>query len=108
MPFEPTVEYAAIEIIRLDKSQNLYLLAQQKELVATGLDPDDLLLIRPPLPGERDRVLVEDATTAGRATQLFKVQTDHHGRIERFYGWVDQDIGVVLKLVSRDREWAFE
>lgn len=100
--------YAAIEIIRLDKSETWYLLAQQKELLVTGLDPDDLLPIRPPLPGERDRVLVGDATTAGRATQLFEIQTDHHGRVERFYEWVDQDTGVVLKLVSRDREWAFE
>lgn len=100
--------YAAIEIIRLDKSETWYLLAQQKELLVTGLDPDDLLPIRPPLLGERDRVLVGDATTAGRATQLFEIQTDHHGRVERFYEWVDQDTGVVLKLVSRDREWAFE
>ena len=43
--------YAAIEIIRLDKSETWYLLAQQKELLVTGLDPDDLLPIRPPLPG---------------------------------------------------------
>ena len=99
---------AAIEIIRLDKSETWYLLAQQKELVVTGLDLDDLLPIRPALPGERDRILVDNATAAGRATQLFEVQKDHHGRIERFYEWVDLDTGVVLKLVSRDREWSFE
>jgi hypothetical protein len=100
--------YAAIEIIRLDKLETWYLLAQQKELLVTGLDPDDLLPIRPALPGERDRILVGDATAAGRATQLFEVQTDRHGRVERFYEWVDLDTGVVLKLVSRDREWSFE
>jgi hypothetical protein len=100
--------YAAIEIIRLDKSETWYLLVQRKELLVIGLDPDDLLPIRSPLPGERDRVLVGDATTAGRATQLFEVQTDHHGRVERCYEWVDQETGVVLKLVNRDREWAFE
>lgn len=100
--------YAAIEIIRLDKLETWYLLAQQKELFVTGLDPDDLLPIRPALPGERDRILVGDATAAGRATQLFEVQTDRHGRVERFYEWVDLDTGVVLKLVSRDREWSFE
>ena len=43
--------YAAIEIIRLDKSETWYLLAQQKELLVTGLDPDDLLPIRPVLTG---------------------------------------------------------
>ena len=100
--------YAAIEIIRLDKSETWYLLAQQKELLVTGLDSDDLLPIHPALPGERDRILVGDATVAGRPTQLFEVQTDHHGRVERFYEWVDLDTGVVLKLVSRDREWSFE
>jgi hypothetical protein len=100
--------YAAIEIIRLDKLETWYLLAQQRELFVTGLDPDDLLPIRPALPGERDRILVGDATAAGRATQLFEVQTDRHGRVERFYEWVDLDTGVVLKLVSRDREWSFE
>jgi hypothetical protein len=100
--------YAAIEIIRLDKSETWYLLAQQKELLVTGLDPDDLLPIRPALPGERDRLLVGAATTAGRTTQLFEVQTDHHGRVEGFYEWVDLDTGVVLKLVSKDRDWSFE
>ena len=100
--------YASIEIIRLDKLETWYLLTQQKELFVTGLDPDDLLPIRPALPGERDRILVGDATAAGRATQLFEVQTDRHGRVERFYEWVDLDTGGVLKLVSRDREWSFE
>ena len=100
--------YAAIEIIRLDKSETWYLLVQQKELLVAGLDPDDLLPIRPTLPGEQERILVGDTTAAGRATQLFEVQTDHHGRVERFYEWVDLETGVVLKLVSRDREWSFE
>jgi hypothetical protein len=51
---------------------------------------------------------VGDATAAGRATQLFEVRTDIQGRVERFYEWVDLETGVVLKLVSRDREWSFE
>ena len=100
--------YAAIEIIRLDKSETWYLLAQQKELLVTGLDQEDLLPIHPELPGERERTLVGEAMAAGRAAKLFDVQTDHHGRVERFYEWVDVDTGVVLKLVSRDREWSFE
>lgn len=89
--------YAAIEIIRLDKSETCYLLAQQKELLVTGLDHDDLFPIYPPLPGERDRSLIGDAMTAGRTTQLSEVQTEHHGRVERFYEWVDLDTGVVLE-----------
>ena len=100
--------YAAIEIIRLDKSETWYLLAQSKELLVTGLDADDLLPVSQALPGERKRVLVGDATAAGRAAQLFEVQTDYQGRVERFYEWVDAETGVVLKLVSRDRAWSFE
>ncbi len=100
--------YTAIDIIRLDKSKTWYLLAQQKELLVTGLDHDDLLPIRPSLPGESDRFLVGDASVVGRAAQLFEVQTEHHGRVELFYEWLDLDTGVLLKLVSRDREWSFE
>ena len=100
--------YSAIEIIRLDKSETWYLLAQSKELLVTGLDSDDLLPVSPALPGERERVRVGDASAAGRAAQLFEVQTDYQGRVERFYEWVDAETGVVLKLVSRDREWSFE
>lgn len=37
--------YAAIKIIRLERSETWYLLAQQKELLVTTLDPDDLLPI---------------------------------------------------------------
>jgi len=45
--------YAAIEIIRLDKSEAWYLLAQQKEFLVTGLDPDDLLRFAPSYRGNR-------------------------------------------------------
>jgi hypothetical protein len=100
--------YAAIEIIRMDKSEVWYLLPQQKEVLVTGLDQNNLFPIRPALPGESDRILVGDATTAGRAAQLFEVQTAYEGRAERYYEWVDLDTEVVLKLVSRDREWSFE
>ena len=100
--------YAAIEIIRPDYLETWYLLAQQKELLVTPLDVDQVLPLRPTLPGERDRTLVGDATAAGRAAQLFEVQTDRNGRTERFYEWVDVETGIVLKLVSRDRDWSIE
>ena len=100
--------YAAIEIIRLDQSEAWYLLAQQKELLVVPLDPDDVLPLRPSLPGERGRTLVGDATSTGRIAQLYEVETDHDGRIERWYEWIDAEAGIVLKLVSRDRDWSFE
>lgn len=98
--------YAAIEIIRPDQSETWYLLAQRKELLVTPLNPDDVLPVRPALPGERARTLVGEGTAAGRPAQLFEVETDRHGKLERFYEWVDSEAGVVLKLVSRDRDWA--
>ena len=99
--------YAGIEIIRLDLVEAWYLLAQQKELLVAPLDPDDVLPIEATLPGERSRTLVGEATTAGRAAQLFEVVTDRHGRAEQWYQWVDAEKHMVLKLVSRDRDWSF-
>jgi hypothetical protein len=100
--------YAAIEIIRLDKLETWYVLAQQKELLVTPLDPKEVLPIRPTLPGEKQRVLVGMARASGREAQLYEVQTDYHGRAERFFEWVDVETGVVLKLVSQDRDWSIE
>lgn len=99
---------AAIEILRLDRSEMWYLLAQRKELLVTSLNADDILPLRSELPGERERTLVGEATAAGRQARLYEVQIDRDGRAERFYEWVDTETGIVLKLVSRDRDWSFE
>ncbi len=100
--------FAAIEIVRFDQSEVWYVLAQRKELLVTPLDPQDALPLQASLPGEQERLLVGEAVAAGRPAQLYEVRTQHHGRAERFYEWVDNESGVVLKLVSRDREWSFE
>ena len=99
--------YSSIEIIRLDRAEVWYLLAQQRELLVMPLDPDDVLPIQPALPGERHRTPVGESTAVNRAAQLFEVQTERNGRTERWYEWVDGETGVVLKLVSRDRDWSF-
>lgn len=100
--------YAAIEIIRLDKLETWYVLAQRKELLVTPLDPKEALPIRPMLPGEKRRVFVGAARASGREAQLYEVQTNYRGRVERFFEWVDVETGVVLKLVSQDRDWSIE
>jgi hypothetical protein len=99
--------YAGIEIIRLDLVEAWYLLAQQKELLVARLDPEDVLPIAPTLAGERSRTLVGEATAVGRTAHLYEVQTDRQGRMERWYEWVDVERNMVLKLVSRDRDWSF-
>ena len=52
--------------------------------------------------------MVGDATTIGRPSKLYEVRVDYHGRNERLYEWVDAEQGVVLKLVSQDRDWSIE
>jgi hypothetical protein len=99
--------YAGIEIVRLDLAEVWYLLVQQKQLLVTPLDPDDVLPMQPALAGEHSRILIGDATAVERAAQLYEVQTDRRGRTERWYEWVDVETGVVLKLVGRDRDWSF-
>ena len=99
--------YASIEIIRLDRAEVWYLLAQQRELLVIPLDPDDVLPLQPVLPGERSRMLIGEARAVDRAAQLYEVETERSGRTERWYEWVDRETDVVLKLVSRDRDWSF-
>ena len=99
--------YAAIEIVRLDQSEAWYLLAQQKEVLVTPLDHVEVLPLAAELPGERRRVVIGEATVAGRTAQLYEVDSDHQGRTERWYMWVDMETRLPLQLVSRDRDWSF-
>jgi hypothetical protein len=99
--------FSAIEIIRPDLSERWYVLPQQKQLLVLPIT-DETLSMRAELAGETSRTAVGDAAVAGRAALLFDVQVERQGVLERFYEWVDVETGVVLKLVSQDRNWAFE
>ncbi len=99
--------FAAIEIVRPDIAEIWYVLPQRKELLVTPLT-EDVLSVRPELVGETGRTVVGNDEIAGRAARLFDVQTERHGHLERFYEWVDAETGIVLKLVSQDRDWSFE
>ncbi len=100
--------YSSIEIIRLDKHESWFVLAQRRQILPVPVKPEEILPIQPSLPGEKCRTLVGDAATIGRASKLFEVRVDYNGRDERFYEWVDVETGVVLKLVSQDRDWSIE
>jgi phosphoribosyl 1,2-cyclic phosphodiesterase len=102
------IGYSSIEIIRLDKRESWFLLAQRRHILVVPVKPEDILPIQPSLPGERTRTLVGDAITIGRRSKLYEVLVDYNGRNERFYEWVDGETGVVLKLVSQDRDWSVE
>lgn len=99
--------FSAIEIIRPDLEERWYLLPQQKYLLVLPIT-DGALSMRPELVGETSRTAVGDAIVAGRSALLFDVHVERHGLPERFYEWVDVEAGVVLKLVSQDRDWSFE
>lgn len=100
--------YSSIEIIRLDKGESWFLLAQGRQILPVPIKSDDILPIQPGLPGEKRRALVGDATTIGRPSKLYEVGVEYNGWSERFYEWVDVETGIVLKLVSQDREWSVE
>ena len=99
--------FSAIEIIRPDLGERWYVLPQPKQLLVLPIT-DDTLSMRVELVGETSRTAVGDATVGGRAALLFDVQVEREGLPERFYEWVDAEAGVVLKLVSRNRDWSFE
>jgi len=101
------IGFSAIEIIRFDTSERWYLLPQQKYILVLPLTADTLP-IRAELAGEVKRTAIGDAAVAGRAARLYDVQVQRNGLSERFYEWVDVEVGVVLKLVSQDRDWSFE
>lgn len=106
-PIRTELGFAAIEIVRPDLAEIWYVLPKQKQLLVLPIT-DDTLPIRPELVGETGRTAVGDAVAAGRAARLFDVQTDRHGQLERFYQWIDAETGIVLKLVSQDRDWSLE
>jgi hypothetical protein len=99
--------FVAIEIIRPDYAEVWYVLPQQRELLVMPL-AEDIIPTRPKLSGETTRTLIGPAMVADRPARLFDVQTERHGRGERFYEWVDEEMDIVLKLVSQDRDWSFQ
>jgi hypothetical protein len=99
--------FAAIEIIRPDHAQVWYVLPQQRELLVMPLT-EEVIPTRPRSAGETNRTLIGPAMVADRPAQLFDVQTERRKRKERFYEWVDEEMGIVLKLVSQDRDWSFQ
>lgn len=99
--------FAAIEIIRLDLSETWYVLPQQRELLIMPLT-EEVIPIGPRLAGETNRTLIGPALVADRPTKLFDIRTERLGREERFYEWVDEEMGIVLKLVNQDRDWSFQ
>lgn len=101
------VGFSAIEIVRFDQAEVWRLHPQQKIALVIPL-MDDILPLSPELAGETSRTFVGADMVAGRASQVFDVQVSRHGRAEHFTEWIDDEMGIVLKLVNRDHNWNME
>lgn len=99
--------FAAIEIVRTDLAEVWYVLPQQRELLVLPLT-EETIPLGPTLVGETQRTRIGSAVVADRPTQLFDIRAEQHGREERFYEWVDEEMGIVLKLVNQDQDWSFQ
>ena len=98
--------YAGVSIVRVDKQEVWYILSQRRKVLVVPIRPDHLLYFSTHLEGEISRSLIGDSVAADRPAQLFDVLVEHHGRRERYYEWVDAEEGLMLKLLSQDRDWS--
>ena len=100
--------FAGVTIVREDQQEVWYVLSQRRLFIAAPLQADDLLRFSIRLDGETDRTLIGDAMSGGRPAKLYEVLTKRHGRNEKFYQWVDAEHGLLLKILSQDRDWSVE
>ena len=101
--------YAGISIVRRDKNEVWFLVAQRHEYLAVPLKPEHLLPFEATMEGETERTLIGDAEAAGRPAQLFEVSvTAQSGQSERYFQWIDVEWRIPLKIVSTSHEWSVE
>lgn len=99
---------AAVSIVRQDLGELWYIFSQRRLYVAVPLRPAHLLPFRTKLEGEISRSLIGGAMTGGRRAQLYEVVVQRYGRREGFFQWVDAESGLMLKLVSKHRDWSVQ
>ncbi len=100
--------YAGVTIVRRDQDEVWYLLSRRRSYLALPLKPTHLLPFAVQLEGEINRTHIGDAMAGGRAAQLFEVVVERYGRRETYFEWVDVERGLLLKLLSKHRDWSVE
>lgn len=100
--------YAGVSIVRLDKQEVWFLLSQSRQFLVVPIRPDHRLPLTSRLEGETSRLLIGDASSAGRPARLYEVTIARAGGVERYYEWVDLEQDLPLKLMSLDRDWSVE
>lgn len=100
--------YAGVSIVRLDKQEVWFLLSQRRQFLVVPIRADHRLPLTSHLEGEASRLLIGDASSAGRPARLYEVTIVRAGGAERYYEWVDVEQDLPLKLMSLDRDWSVE
>ena len=100
--------YAGVSIVREDEQEVWYVLSRRRAFLALPLTPAHTLPLGVRLEGEIRRTLIGDAMTAGRPAQLFEVVVERYDRRETYFQWIDDDHGLLLKLMSKHRDWSIE
>ena len=100
--------YATVTIVRLDRQQVWYILSQRRLVMEVPLTLDYVLPLAVTLEGEVSRSRIGDAMVGDQDATLYEVVVDRDDRRETYYQWVDEARQLLLKLVSRDRDWSVE
>lgn len=100
--------YAGVSIGRFDKQEVWLVLSRRRQVLVVPAQSEHRLLLSPELEGEIGRTFVGPSEADGRAAQLYEVAVSRGDGVERYYEWVDAEHGLVLKLMSQDREWLLE
>ena len=101
--------YAGVTIVRLDEQKIWYVISERRLVMSVPLTSEYLLPFSIILDGEINRTLIGDSVVNDQFALLYEVEVqDRHGKIERFFEWIDPDRNVLLKLVSQDRDWFVE
>lgn len=99
---------AGVSIVREDRNEVWFILSQRRSYLALPLTPAHRLPFAVSLEGEINRTLIGDATAGGRPAHLYEVVVERYGRREAYFEWVDAERGLLLKLLSKHRDWSLE
>jgi len=74
---------AGVSIVRLDKQEVWFLLSQRRQFLVVPIRPDHQLPLTSHLEGETSRLLIGDASSAGRPARLYEVTIARAGGLAR-------------------------
>lgn len=92
-------------ITRLDKKA-VYILLPTKMYMEQPLGPEYAASVGEKLPGEISRELVGREEVGGRSAQKFKVTYMLDGKEDTVFQWIDDKLGLPLKVAAPDGTWS--